>query len=254
MDSPQDRIEVANDQVPGANLVDESGAERLREAVKRAGGAAKVARESGVPAATLKSYLQGRSMRRGTLVALSKATDVSLAWLAGGEGEMAPAPRLMVSMHHVGAEDRPVPAAGLPPGYVAIPRYNVQASAGSGTDPGNPQIVEYIAYSENYLRTHLRRRAEHLLLVEARGDSMEPAIQNGDVLTVDITPGQPLEHGGLYVLRVGDNLLVKRVEQRLQSLVLHSDNPRYAPETVTHNDPDHLHVVGRVLLVTAPPR
>lgn len=193
-------------------------------------------------------------MKGGALVALSKATGVSLEWLAAGEGEMVSPQRLMISMHHVGAEDRPVPAPGLPPGYVAIPRYNVQASAGSGTDPGNPQIVEYIAYSENYLRTHLRRRAEHLLLVEARGDSMEPAIQNGDVLTVDITPGQPLEHGGLYVLRVGDNLLVKRVEQRLKSLVLHSDNPRYAPETVTHNDPDHLHVVGRVLFVTAPPR
>lgn len=192
-------------------------------------------------------------MRRDTLVALSKATGVSLAWLAAGDGPMFLDPALLISMPPKGAEDRPVPP-GLPEGFVAIPRYNVQASAGSGIDPGNPQIVEYMAYSQLYLRTHLRRRPENLLLVEARGDSMEPAIRSGDVLTVDITPGQPMEHGGLYVLSVGDNLLVKRIEQRLQSLVLHSDNPRYAPEMVTHNDADHIQVVGRVLLVTAPPR
>ncbi len=68
---------------------------------------------------------------------------------------------------------------------------------------------------------------------------------------MDITPGRPLEHGLLYVLRLGDALLV---EQRLQSLALHSDNPRYTPESVSRADLDQLAILGRVLLVTTPPR
>lgn len=97
-------------------------------------------------------------------------------------------------------------------------------------------------------------RAEDLGLIEARGDSMEPTIRDGEVLTVDLRPNQTLENGCLYVLQVADALLVKRVELRLHSLTLHSDNPRYPPETIDRAAAEQLRVIGQVVLVTTPPR
>lgn len=55
--------------------------------------------------------------------------------------------------------------------------------------------------------------------------------------------------------RIADDLIVKRLERRLDGgLIVHSDNARYAPETLARNQLDTLHILGRVLLVTTPPR
>ena len=253
--------EVANANTPLGEV-----AQRLKQAVESTGGPSSVSRRSGIPLATLRTYLNGRDVRLGALVALADACGVTVEWLATGRGPMHSD---WITASHPGAVPlglqpdgsmvsagplMPLYGAPPPPGYVAIPRYNVAASAGGGALVSHPQVVEYMAYGEEYLATHLRRRADDLVLVEARGDSMEPTIRDGDVLTLDIRPDQPLETGRLYVLQIGDALLVKRLELRLQSLVLHSDNPRYKPETLDRTDIEQLHVVGQVLLVTAPPR
>ena len=73
-------------------------------------------------------------------------------------------------------------------------------------------------------------------------------------LTVDVSPDQPLQHGGLFVLRVSGNLLVKCVEQRLQGLVLHNDNLRYNSRAFGRADLEQFRIVSRILLVTVPPR
>ena len=67
--------------------------ERLRTAVRAAGGNRVVSRSSGVPVGTLDSYIAGRDMKVGTLIALASACGVSLEWLATGkEDPSAPAP------------------------------------------------------------------------------------------------------------------------------------------------------------------
>ena len=247
-DIDPERIDDENDRVPSGNSVDNEGAKRLQEAVYIGGGPTEVARRSGIPLGTLRNYLRGRDMKRAALVSLASATGVTLEWLAAGSGPVTTAPER-------DGEEEPVTRADLaPPGFVAIPRYNVEASAGGGALVNHPQIVEYFAFDERYLRMHLRRRPEHLLLIDVVGDSMQPTLRDGDIVTVDISPDQTLEHSKLYVLRVGDNLLVKRVEQRLNSIVLHSDNPRYEPETIARTDIDQLHILGQVILVSAPPR
>ena len=215
------RIALANDRLSRDNIVGAALVERLREAIGTR-NQAEVAEAAGVSSRSLSRYLSGEDVKLPVLSKLADATGVTLEWLATGRGgtDIVPAKQISAETHL--AEHR----------YIAIPRYNVQASAGGGSLAEHPQIVEYMAYDEHFLSHKLRRNAQYLLLVEARGDSMEPSIKDGDVLTVDITPGQKVEHGALYVLRVGDNLLVKRVEQRLTSMVLHSENPRYGPETI----------------------
>lgn len=248
-DSREPQTENSDFPVQDENWERQALASRLRAAIKAAGGNRVVAARSRIPSSTLGGYLAGGEIKLSKLVALADATGTSLEWLVHGRGPMEREGSQPSDDQHMS-----VPVSETGHQYVAIPRWNVLASAGGGALADNPQIVEYMAYDEHFLSTKLRRSAKYLLLVEARGDSMEPTIRDGDVLTVDITPGQTIEHGALYVLRVGENLLVKRVEQRLHSVVLHSENPRYDPEAVARDELDQLHILGQVLLISAPPR
>jgi AcrR family transcriptional regulator len=74
--------------------------ERLRQAVRAAGGASAVARSAGIPLTTLNRYFGKREMKVDTIVALAAATGVRLEWLATGAGPM-----------RAGAPENPQPAA-----------------------------------------------------------------------------------------------------------------------------------------------
>jgi phage repressor protein C with HTH and peptisase S24 domain len=93
---------------------------------------------------------------------------------------------------------------------------------------------------------------ENLLLVEVRGDSMEPLIPNGSIVAVNLIVDQPPENGEFYVLHVEDELLVRRLELRLDgSLILHSENRRYAPDPIDRGRFKEV-VLGKVEMWTVP--
>jgi hypothetical protein len=77
---------------PRPNSDTKKRAERLRDAVRRAGGNKVVAKAAGIPKTTLDGYLAGGEMRLSNAVALASVTGVSLEWLACGEGHMRPPP------------------------------------------------------------------------------------------------------------------------------------------------------------------
>ncbi len=59
-------------------------AARLRQAVDAKGGQSAISRLSGVPLSTLNGYLSGVDMKATNMVALAKACEVSVEWLATG--------------------------------------------------------------------------------------------------------------------------------------------------------------------------
>jgi phage repressor protein C with HTH and peptisase S24 domain len=230
-------------QLEGSN----SAAERSQRAhlvAERAGGMAALARKSDVALATLHRVLNGGEMKAGVMVAIARAAGVRLEWLATGSGSMLPDGSGL-------AEETAAFSAGqarqAPEGGVLIPRYEARASAGIGTtlDPG--WAVEKVMFSAEFIRTKLRRNPEHLALIECSGDSMEPALRDGDELLVDTSATEP-RSGPIYILRVGGALLAKRVQPRMDGTVMIlSDNPRYPPEVITPSEATPLDVVGEVL-------
>jgi hypothetical protein len=76
--------------VPLGNPELKSRANRLRQAVRAAGGNKVVATRSGVAPGTLNSYLAGGEMKLTPAVALAAACNVSLDWLATGREPMRP--------------------------------------------------------------------------------------------------------------------------------------------------------------------
>ena len=79
-----------NRTVSTADLSAPELAERLRMAIKTAGGLGHVSAVSGVPVRSLSRFLSGQDVKAQALVALADACGVSLEWLAAGRGPMRP--------------------------------------------------------------------------------------------------------------------------------------------------------------------
>jgi phage repressor protein C with HTH and peptisase S24 domain len=227
--------------VPGLNSEHGATAGRLKDAIKAVGTVALVAERAGVPKGTLNRYLAGGEMKLATAAAIARAANVSVEWLATGDG-----PRTLVTVPKSG-QDTPAVAPRRTPGTVQIARYDARAAAGHGDGLSPGTIIETISFSETWVRTVLRRNPAHLALIECRGDSMEPTLRDGDVLMVD-TSVMEVRSSRIYVLEVEGNLLVKRIQRMLDGrLRIASDNPRYEAELLTPSDRDPLRIVGEVV-------
>jgi len=128
------------------------------------------------------------------------------------------------------------------PVWLDIPRLAVEASAGPGAIPVGDEAVGALRFSARWLREQGFEPAQ-LSAILVAGDSMEPLLRDGDEILVDRTP-RPLRDG-VHVVRVGDTLMVKRVQAGVPGrIVLESQNPAYRPIELA---PDEVEVVGRVV-------
>lgn len=127
-----------------------------------------------------------------------------------------------------------------------IPLLDVVASAGPGYENTRPYEIEQLPFPRSWL-ARLGLPARFARFIDSRGDSMEPTIPEGAICLVDIR----VEHArrdGIYVLVDGNNVRIKRIAVGWQnSIVLISDNERYASETLAPPDAEALRVAGKVV-------
>ncbi|MFZ5524750.1 MAG: S24 family peptidase [Pseudomonadota bacterium] len=134
-----------------------------------------------------------------------------------------------------------------PDGFVLVPRYDVHGSMGNGSVIHSEQIVDHLAFRAEWVRTALGANPEHLVLISAIGDSMEPTLRAGDLLLIDRSV-TGVKHDSIYAFAVGDELRVKRVQRLYDgTLIVKSDNPGYASETLTPEQSEKVVIVGRVV-------
>jgi phage repressor protein C with HTH and peptisase S24 domain len=221
--------------------------ERVKQIAARVGGSAELARRAGLSRQMVEKYAGGSEPSRENLIALARAGGVSLEWLAAGAGPMERGETGGCTANKVAEE---------PPGdgYIALPRYDVRASAGVGVPVLSEEVVDWIYFKAEWLRRTLGLSPSQLALIEAVGDSMSPGIEDGDLLLVDV--GQPVLKGdGVYVLAMDDTmigLMVKRVEITPHGgLVISSDNQRagYGRYEIARSELASVRVVGRVVWV-----
>lgn len=200
------------------------------------------ARAYGVHVNTLRRYESGkRSPEPGFLREIAKRNqDIDPAWLLMGVG----APGLR------GTEPAPYSVGKPQPGYALIPLYEVAASAGGGRVVNGEEVVDVLAFKEDWIRRELRTSPDDLRLIYVEGDSMEPDLRAGDIILIDHTD-TTARREGIYVIRMDGALLVKQL-QRLPGATVKviSRNASYEPFTVTVSeieDPNGFAVVGRVV-------
>ena len=132
-------------------------------------------------------------------------------------------------------------------GLVPVRRLAVDASAGAGAFDGEERPRAHIAFDPVWLRRLARGTPEQLSIIRVAGDSMAPTLNDGDEILVDRGDAGERLRDGIYVLRIDDALVVKRValNPAARMLSVRSDNPAYPgwPDC----DPAAIDVVGRVV-------
>lgn len=182
---------------------------------------------------TFKVWRNRKSIPQSYYAYVSEKTGKSVRWLKTGNDD--------------GLRDVTNRVALSPDGFILIPHYEVQASAGNGSLVHSEQIVDYLAFRADWVRNTLGVAQADLALISVKGDSMEPALSNDDLILVDMRKNR-VEDNAIYVLQLNGTLLVKRIQHKLDgSLCVMSDNPRYEAEMVSADRSGDLNVLGRVV-------
>lgn len=187
----------------------------------------------GTPKGTLEKYLNSpRLPGPEFLQALNSQLGVSATWVLNGIG-----PRLLTS-----AFSAPTDGAG----FIEVPRYDVQASAGGGAVVDNEETVSTYSFSKAWLeRRNLSPDA--LSIIEVKGDSMEPDLRNKDLILLNHQV-ETLEDSNIYAVRYSDRVFVKRVQQLPNGAIqLLSSNKNYTPIEIALGQAGDLGIVGRVV-------
>jgi len=203
---------------------------RISEICEILGTRKNAASIAGVSTDSLQRYIREEVQPPFEAVAkLAIAADKPLDWVATGK-ESSTQPR------------RTTPTSDK----VEIPILDIEVSAGHGATNGVEQSKGTLAFQRQYLASR-RLTAKDLRVVYAKGDSMEPEIQDGAAMLVN-TADTRLDEGCIYVINLNDHLFAKRIQRGIDgSIRLISANKEYSPMEVKPNQLQDLHVQGRVV-------
>lgn len=130
---------------------------------------------------------------------------------------------------------------------VSIPEYDVRVSAGDGFSIDRETQRDSWPFSRAYVEGELRLPVKQLVVLEAIGDSMDPTIQSGDRILVNMADTR-ISQPGVFVLWDGDGTVVKRLElipgsdpAKIRRI---SDNPLHGDYEVLVEDTK---IIGRVV-------
>lgn len=180
---------------------------------------------TGVPQPTISKYLKARSgsPRLDIAARLAEGANTSLDWLVWGRGEG--------------------PAADND--TVRVPRFDATLAAGAGAWNEGKRRLDDIPFTSAFFRKRFGRPdGAGFAVLEARGDSMEPAIADGDLLLIDENDTRLID--GVFAFLLDDEARVKRFRRLTDGVAIVSDNPAYPVEEIHGPRFRELSIIGRV--------
>jgi hypothetical protein len=132
-------------------------------------------------------------------------------------------------------------------GLLSVKRHPTAVSAGPGAIPGQELGKPCFAFDERWLKTLTPSSPANLSIVRVEGDSMAPTLNAGDDILVDLGDAAERLRDGIYVLRIDEALVVKRLALNPLGgrVTVQSDNPAYSdwPDCRL----DEINCIGRVI-------
>lgn len=173
-----------------------------------------IEREFGLPQDAVRNVLRG-AKKAGT--PLNRAKEIcdalGLEFYIGERRDIAPAPSTIVSGEQ----------------FDTVARHDVAGAAGDGMINLDGPPIDHLAFSKRWLAQN-GISAGDSVLINVRGDSMEPSLYDGDLVMIDRRKTL-IRSGQIYAFRDGDTLRIKRIEVIPRTaLILRSDNPKHPPE------------------------
>jgi len=132
--------------------------------------------------------------------------------------------------------------------FALIPGYHISVSTGHGAFNGDAKIKRHLAFRRKWL-DYKHLSSNQLAVVFAKGDSMEPTIHNNNTILVDLSD-KKLSEGLIYVIRIGEELYAKRLQQYIDGSVrLISDNKEYIEQLLKPDELEQLEIIGKVVWI-----
>ncbi|UYZ67559.1 helix-turn-helix domain-containing protein [Moraxella bovis] len=212
---------------------------RLQQVREQSGlGRATVCEKVGIGTTTLRQWEVGATeVSLETLEKLARLYKVSLQYLIfGTDGDTLP----------------PEPTSTSDDEYHYVPYFRgVIASAGGGKfSDGVIGTDDFLAFRKEWInRTSLT--ASQLVAINTDGDSMFPTIPENATVLIDKSKNTAKD-GRIYVIRIGEQLYVKRTQWLPTGLRLISDNTIYDPIDLSKADLDSsdIEVYGQVVHIS----
>lgn len=242
--------EAAQGAGPGSGADKTAFVDRLRTILTHWPSVDRLARAVGVSPSAFRKWLRGEAEpSRERLIALARTAGVGVAWLAEGVG-----PKPVFGPQGSGRRGQSIRDVGDDADwsqFVLLPGRPEAAAAGAST-PAPPFGSGFMALRHDWIRSVCGVQPDELVLETAVGESMTPTIKDGTTLLIDTTD-RAFRSFGIYVLEIGGERLVKRVQRKFDgSLVLISDNSAYQPDMVDKEAAREITVVGRVVWAGGP--
>ena len=197
-----------------------------------------VANAVGVSQTAISDIVKGKTKRPRNILDIAKVLGVSPDWLMTGKGEQ---PSFSQAVENIDTEEEKKH-------QLRVEVLDVYASAGNGSFltgdlAGDICAIEF--ENEYFMQSFQRANEKGLAIINVTGDSMEPTLQNGDLLYVDVRKNYYCGDG-IYVFSLGDTLYVKRLQLTGNKLLIHSDNKFYDTWDIHPEDEEQFIIHGKV--------
>ena len=121
---------------------------------------------------------------------------------------------------------------------------DVFGSCGSGTFVLS-ETREKMTIPRRYFSSYSKFKTYSI--INARGDSMTPYIQNRDLLIVEHWDGDQIWDNSVYVFRFGDEIFVKRLIKNIDQVIIKSDNEIYPMRIIEGEKLNDFQIIGQIV-------
>lgn len=195
---------ASNNVREGQDFWPPSSIERLKNAVEQFGSQRQVAEISGLKQSHVSLILSGKRVPSVDLFArLCDAIDVSPEYvLTGNAAKKASALDTQTEQNNT---------------KFAVPQFDLGYSMGGGTanfsseNDGQLAAKDYFYFAKSFLREMSRGSLKDLFIARGVGDSMEPTLQDGDLVLIDRSQNSINDQDLIWAVAYGDLGMIKRV-------------------------------------------
>lgn len=211
--------------------------DRVREIRSRLGlSQSALAKKANVSQAAISKIENNETDNSKYIMQVAEALNASPEFLIHGDEYVRSRSGSLSDFIIIGGEK-----TGQPPSqneYILVPQFDIYGSCGSGSIIDAVEVKGGLVFSREWIREQGLPNPDDLRVIYAKGDSMYPSIEDGQVLLVNPHESTP-KSNKVYFLSMGDQYYVKRLVNMLTHWVIRSDNPdkiQYPDITLSADD------------------
>lgn len=214
-------------EIPGFSYPDETGA---REIVARIMKATKAANE--------RAMFEALGLKANSVHVALKKNQVQAAWITAAVIRHGASADWLLFGHPRTTDD--------PDGVVILPITRFEGDTPTNK-PDSTGTVDWFPFRRSWLKS--RGDQEHLVLIRAEGDSMEPTISPKSLVLLN-TALREVHAGGIFAVTFNRGLHLKRLQTAPAKLILQPDNKHYKDieiDLIQGQLPESIKIIGRAV-------